>query len=101
MTIGGAVFDLASTLMPEKSEYAGNKGDTTQIMDTLYDGISDTAMAFGPVGMAVGTVMKGGKFLGKGINALGGGTDGMCVCAGTKVYTATGAIVNIEDLSKE
>lgn len=77
MTIGGAVFDLASTLMPEKSEYAGNKGDITQTMDTLYDGISNTAMAFGPVGMAVGTVMKGGKFLGKGINALGGGTDGM------------------------
>ncbi len=77
MAIGGAAFDLASTLMPEKSEYAGNKGDTTQTMDTLYDGISNTAMAFGPVGMAVGTVMKGGKFLGKGINALGGGTDGM------------------------
>lgn len=77
MTIGGAAFDLASTLMPEKSEYAGNKGDTTQTMDTLYDGISNTAMAFGPVGMAVGTVMKGGKFLGKGINALGGGTDAM------------------------
>ena len=76
-TIGGAVFDLASTLMPEKSEYAGNKGDTTQTMDTLYDDISNTAMAFGPVGMAVGTVMKGGKFLGKGINALGGGTSGM------------------------
>lgn len=76
-TIGGAVFDLASTLMPEKSEYAGNKGDITQTMDTLYDGISNTAMAFGPIGMAVGTVMKGGKFLGKGINALGGGTDGM------------------------
>lgn len=77
MTIGGAVFDLASTLIPEKSEYAGNKGDITQTMDTLYDDISNTAMAFGPVGMAVGTVMKGGKFLGKGINALGGGTDGM------------------------
>ena len=77
MAIGSAVFDLASTLMPEKSEYAGNKGDTTQTMDTLYDGISNTAMAFGPVGMAVGTVMKGGKFLGKGINALGGGTDAM------------------------
>lgn len=77
MTIGGAAFDLASTLMPEKSEYAGNKGDITQTMDTLYDGISNTAMAFGPVGMAVGTVMKGGKFLGKGINALGGGTDAM------------------------
>ena len=77
MAIGGAVFDLASTLMPEKSEYAGNKGDITQTMDTLYDDISNTAMAFGPVGMAVGTVMKGGKFLGKGINALGGGTDGM------------------------
>jgi len=32
---------------------------------------------------------------------LGGGTDGMCVCAGTKVFTSTGAIVNIEDLKQE
>lgn len=45
--------------------------------------------------------MKGGALLGKGMNALGGGTDGMCVCAGTKVFTTSGKVVNIEDLQKE
>jgi hypothetical protein len=34
-------------------------------------------MAFGPVGMLVGGAMKGASLLGKGANALGGGTDGM------------------------
>jgi hypothetical protein len=67
-------------------------------MDSVYNGISDAAMSFGPVGMLVGGIMKGGALLGKGVNALGGGTDGMCVCAGTKVYKSDGSIVNIEDL---
>jgi hypothetical protein len=46
-------------------------------MDSVYDGISDAAMSFGPVGMLAGGIMKGGALLGKGLNALGGGTDGM------------------------
>jgi len=46
-------------------------------MDSVYDGISDAAMSFGPIGMMVGGIMKGGALLGKGMNALGGGTDGM------------------------
>lgn len=75
--IGGAVADLAGSFMPEKTEYAGDKGEITQTMDAVYDGISDAAMAFGPIGMMVGGIMKGGKFLGQGVNALGGGTDGM------------------------
>ena len=45
-------------------------------MDSVYDGISDAAMSLGPVGMLVGGIMKGGAMLGKGVNALGGGTDG-------------------------
>lgn len=97
----GAASDLIGAFMPQKTEYEGDKGDITQTMDSVYDGISDAAMAFGPVGMLVGGIMKGGSLLGKGVNALGGGTDGMCVCTGTKVYTATGAIINIEDLQQE
>ena len=73
----GAASDLVGSFMPQKTEYAGAKGDITQTMDTVYDGISDAAMAFGPVGMLVGGIMKGGSLLGKGLNALGGGTDGM------------------------
>ena len=75
--IGGAVADLASSFLPEKTEYAGTKGGITQTMDTVYDGISDAAMSFGPIGMMVGGIMKGGKLLGGVMNSVGGGTDGM------------------------
>lgn len=75
--IGGAVADLASSFLPEKTEYAGAKGGITQTMDTVYDGISDAAMSFGPIGMMVGGIMKGGKLLGGVMNSVGGGTDGM------------------------
>lgn len=73
----GAVSDLVGSFMPQKTEYDGAKGDITQTMDSVYDGISDAAMAFGPTGMLVGGIMKGGSLLGKGVNALGGGTDAM------------------------
>lgn len=73
----GAASDLLGSFLPQKDEYDGPKGDITQTMDQVYDGISDAAMAFGPVGMLVGGIMKGGSLLGKGLNAIGGGTDGM------------------------
>lgn len=75
--IGGAVADLAGSFLPEKTEYAGERGGITQTMDSVYDGISDAAMSFGPVGMMVGGIMKGGKLLGGVLNSVGGGTDGM------------------------
>ena len=75
--IGGAVSDLVSGFLPEKTEYQGDKGAITQTMDSVYDGISDAAMSFGPVGMMVGGIMKGGKLLGGALNSIGGGTDGM------------------------
>ncbi len=86
----GAVSDLVGSFLPQKTEYDGAKGDITQTMDSVYDGISDAAMAFGPVGMLVGGIMKGGSLLGKGVNALGGGTDGM---------TSTDAILGSSFLS--
>lgn len=75
--IAGAVSDLASSFLPEKTEYSGPKGDITKTMDSVYDGISDAAMSFGPIGMMVGGIMKGGKLLGGVMNNVGGGTDGM------------------------
>lgn len=93
--------DIAGSFIPEKTEYSGPKGDITQTLDTVYDGIADAAMSMGPWGMMVGGIMKGGALLGKGMNAIGAGTDGMCVCAGTKVFKANGEIVNIEDLKQE
>lgn len=77
MSIAGSVADIASSFLPEKSEYTGDKGNITETMDSAYDGISDAAMAFGPIGQMVGGIMKGGKLLSKGVNAIGGGTSGM------------------------
>ena len=73
----GVASDIIGSFLPQKDEYDGPKGDVTQTMDSVYDGISDAAMSLGPVGMLVGGIMKGGAMLGKGVNALGGGTDGM------------------------
>lgn len=77
MAIVGAAADLVGSFLPEKTEYSGPKGDITKTMDTVYDGISDAAMSFGPIGMIVGGAMKGGKLLGGVMNSVGGGTDGM------------------------
>ena len=73
----GVASDIIGSFLPQKDEYDGPKGDVTQTMDSVYDGISDAAMSLGPIGMLVGGIMKGGAMLGKGVNALGGGTDGM------------------------
>lgn len=73
----GAASGIIGSFLPEKTEYAGPKGDITQTMDSVYDGISDAAMAIPGIGTLVGGIMKGGALLGKGMNALGGGTDGM------------------------
>ena len=75
--IAGAAADMVSSFMPEKTEYSGDKGDVTQTMDSVYDGIADAAMSIPGWGTLVGGIMKGGKLLGQGVNALGGGTDGM------------------------
>ena len=86
----GAASDLVGSFMPQKTEYDGAKGDITQTMDSVYNGISDAAMSLGPAGMLVGGIMKGGALLGKGVNALGGGTNGM---------TSTDAILGSSFLS--
>ena len=77
LSIAGSIADIASSFLPEKSEYTGDKGNVTETMDSAYDGISDVAMSFGPVGQMVGGIMKLGGFASKGVNALGGGTSGM------------------------
>ena len=73
----GATSDLVGSFMPQKTEYNGAKGNITQTLDSVYDGISDIAMAFGPAGMLTAATWKLRALLGKGVNALGGGTDGM------------------------
>lgn len=73
----GMAADLIGGFMPTKTEYAGARGNITSSMDSAYDTISDVAMQLGPWGQLVGGIMKGGALLGKGLNSLGGGTDGM------------------------
>lgn len=101
MGIVGQVADLANSFIPEKSEYSGDKGALAQGLDTAYDSIANAAMAIPGVGTIIGGAMKLGALAGDGLNALGVGTDGMCVCAGTKIFTSTGEVINIEDLQQK
>lgn len=73
----GAAADIIGFLLPQKSEYAGEKGNITAGMDKAYDTISDAVAVIPGLGTAASAIMKGGALLGKGVNALGGGTDGM------------------------
>ena len=75
--LAGIGASIASEFMPEKSEYSGEKGGLTRGLDTAYD-MASTAVSFIPgVGTIIGGAMQVGKVLGQGLNALGGGTDGM------------------------
>lgn len=76
MSITGVVSDAIGSILPNKMEYTGPKGDITQKIDSVYDNIANTAMSVPGIGTIVGGAMKAGSALGKGINALGGGTDG-------------------------
>ena len=75
--IAGVASDVASNFLKEKTEYEGDRGNITQSLDAAYDGISDALMSIPGWGMLAGGIMKGGALLGKGLNNLGGGTDGM------------------------
>lgn len=75
--MAGAAADIGRNFLEEKTEYSGEKGDLTQTLDNVYDGISDALMSIPGWGMLAGGIMKGGALLGQGLNNLGGGTDGM------------------------
>ena len=91
MSIAGSA--LGAAFGPSK-EYNGRYGNITKTMDSAYDAVQG-AVGFIP---GYGQVISGAMALNKGLSNVFGSTDGMCVCAGTKVYTASGEIVNIEDL---
>ena len=73
----GMAADLVSNFLPEKSEYKGDKGGTTQSLDGVYDRISDGIAMVPGWGTAASAIMKGAKVVNQGMNAIGGGTDGM------------------------
>lgn len=68
--------DMLGSFLPEKDEYSGLKGHLTSTLDSAYDNIANSVSQMGPYGALIGGIMKGGSLLGKGINAIGGGTDG-------------------------
>lgn len=70
---------LTTSILGEKSEYSGTKGDLAKTIDGAYDKISDLAGNFGPIGKLVSLGMKAGKLTTDVLNKLGSGTDGMTV----------------------
>ncbi len=72
----GQYADTLSGFFPEKSEYNGNKGALAGGLDSAYDATSSALMSMPPWGTIVGGAMKLGSLAGKGLNALGVGTDG-------------------------
>lgn len=75
--LGLSIADTALFGNQTPSEYAGKKGGLTQGLDIAYDAIA-AGIAFVPViGTAASAIMAANKFLGHGIKAMGGGTDGM------------------------
>ena len=73
----GAAGAVLSGIAGPKSEYSGERGDTTKALDSVYDGVS-TALNFIP---GWGQVASGFMQLNKGVSSLvnkwGGGTDAM------------------------
>lgn len=95
--IGNAANAIGG-IFPEADNYKGTYGNLSAGLDSAYDSISDVAMQINPM---AGGIMKLGSLGTKALHAAGVGTDGMCVCAGTIVYTASGEPVRIEDLRKD
>lgn len=98
LNIANTVF---TSIAGEKDEYSGEKGNVTRTMDSTYDTIQNFAGAIPVYGQVLSLAMGANKLLGNVANKLGAGTDGMCVCAGTKVFKANGEEVNIENLKQE
>ena len=71
--IANAAFDIADSVVGSKQ--AATDSNTTKTVDGVYDGIADAAQNFGPIGKAVGQVMKIAGVTGDVIQELGGGTD--------------------------
>ena len=77
---GGAIssgIDLAGSLIKSPPGYSGKKGHIQAGLDQAYDSVSNAVMAIPGWGTVAGLGMKALGVLNKGIQRLGGGTDGM------------------------
>ena len=73
----GSAADALTNFLPQATELEGDSGALAAGLQGAYDGIANAAMSIPPVGTMIGGIMKAGNLLGRGLNALGGGTDGM------------------------
>lgn len=74
LNIAGTMASIGKSFLPEKSAYSGKYGNQTRMYDNLYDSAKSVAYNINPL---VGAGMEVAGFVGDGINALTGGTDGM------------------------
>lgn len=77
MNIAGQAANILSSFLPQKHEYSGDRGGLTARLDAGYDAVASAAGAIPGVGSLVSGAMQVGKFVGNGLNAITGGTDGM------------------------
>ncbi len=77
MNIAGQAANILSSFLPQKREYSGDRGGLTAGLDAGYDAVAAAAGAIPGVGSIVSGAMQVGKFVGNGLNAITGGTDGM------------------------
>lgn len=75
----GSAADTLTNFLPQATELEGDSGQLAAGLQGAYDGIANAAMSIPPVGTVIGGIMKASNFLGRGLNALGGGTDGMTI----------------------
>lgn len=73
----GTAIDTIGGFLPDKSVYGGEKGNVAKTADSIYDTASDVIGMVPGWGTVASLAMKGNALLGKGVSALGGGTDGM------------------------
>lgn len=77
MIIAGQAANILSSFLPQKHEYSGDRGGLTAGLDAGYDAVASAAGVIPGVGSLVSGAMQVGKFVGNGLNAITGGTDGM------------------------
>lgn len=97
----GAAANTITSFIPEKDLSTAKRGNLAKGLDKGYDAAMSTVAMIPGFGQAAAGIMAVNKMLSKGLDAMGVGTDRMCVCAGTKVFKSNGDIVNIEDLKIE
>ena len=100
-SVAGAVSEIGSLLPGSQNTYNGPKGNIRAAIDKGYGAIAEGLSKTGPLGQSISTGMQIANAANILQGAIFGATSGMCVCAGTKVTTANGEIVNIEDLKQE